>query len=473
MILFNIYDYLTQNLFFLLNYGGKMNSFNEIWEAVLAICEEKVTKTAYDLWIKKIKFKNFEKSTVYLELPSEMYLEVITSQYNDMLTRAFSDIMGFDVNINYTCEEIQEENTHKYYQDKQHIEDYKNSQFTFENFIVGPSNKFVYAAAKAVASDPNLIKSSSSSFINYNPLFIYGNPGLGKTHILNAIYNEVSKNYPDMTILYISAEQFVNEFQAALQNKTTDAFHEKYRNNVDMFLFDDVQFLAGKQQTVEEFFHTFDSFILQGKQIVITSDRPPKEIKSITDRLKSRFEDGLLADIQPPEYETRCEIIKRKAMMLNFNIPDSVVNYIAEKVKSNIRQLEGVTKKLYALCDINQHQPTVALAQSVVKVVMEDNAQPLPITIQRIVEEVSRTTGITVEDIYGKLQKANISHARKITFYIVRKVTNMSYEDIGTEFKKHHSTVMYNIDQIEKEIETDSKLARQIQDIILNVKNNQ
>ncbi len=453
-----------------------MDSFNEIWEAVLAYCKERVTETAYNLWIKKTEFVSFDAATITLRLQSSMYMNVVVSQYGPMFSEAFAQIMGFDVKIKYICAEDEKvsdnsnnNEEHKFYQDKKHLEDYKNEQYTFENFIVGASNKFAYAAAKAVASDP---LNSKGSFRNYNPFFIYGNSGLGKTHLLNAICHEVKKNYPEMNILYIRAEQFVNEFMQALQYKTTDEFHEKFRNNIDFLLIDDIQFIANKESTVEEFFHTFDTLVSNGKQVVVTSDRPPKDIQSITDRLQSRFEDGLLADIQPPEYETRCEIIKRKAMMLNFEIPEPVVNYIAEKVKSNIRQLEGVTKKLYAYCDINQHTPTIALAQNVVKVVMEDT-QPLPVTIQKIVEEVSRTTGISVDDIYSKLQKANISHARKITFYVVRKVTNMSYEDIGAEFKKHHSTVMYNIDQIEKEIETDSKLARQIQDIISNVKSGQ
>jgi chromosomal replication initiator protein len=313
---------------------------------------------------------------------------------------------------------------------------------------------------------------STSSFSNYNPLFIYGNSGLGKTHLLNAISHEVEKNFPDMNIMYIRAEQFANEYIQALQNKNIDEFHNKYRNNIDVLLIDDIQFISGKTSTEEEFFHTFDTLVYSGKQVVLTSDRPPKDIQSITDRLKSRFEDGLLADVQPPEFETRCEIIKRKAKLLDFNIDDPVVSYIADKIKTNIRQLEGVTKKLYALCDINDHEPTIALAQNVIKVVMEDT-QPLPVTIQRIVDEVSRTTGISVEDIYSKIQKANISHARKITFYIVRKVTNMSYEDIGAEFNKHHSTVMYNIEQIEKEMAENSKLSRQVNDIINNIKGEQ
>lgn len=447
----------------------KMDSFKEIWNAVLTYCEERVTETAFNLWIKKTEFVSFEAATITLRLPSAMYMDVVISQYGTMFSEAFAAIMGFEVKIKYICAEDNDREEHKFYQDKQHLEDYKNEQYTFENFIVGSSNRFAYVAAKAVASDPGLNLTQNSKMRNYNPLFIYGNSGLGKTHLLNAICYEVKKKFPDMNILYIRAEQFVNEFMQALQYKTTDEFHEKFRNSIDLLLIDDIQFIAGKQQTIEEFFHTFDTLVFAGKQVVITSDRPPKEIQSITDRLKTRFEDGLLADIQPPEYETRCEIVKRKAMMLNFEIPDSVIDYIADKVKSNIRQLEGVTKKLYAYCDINQTTPTIALAQNIVKVVMEDT-QPIPVTIQKIVEEVSRTTGVSVEDIYGGQRKKTISDARKITFYAVRKVTNMSYEDIGAEFKKHHSTVMYNIDQIEKDIETNSKLARQINDIISNAK---
>ncbi|MDD6728267.1 MAG: chromosomal replication initiator protein DnaA [Eubacteriales bacterium] len=451
-----------------------MDSFNDIWEAVLAYCKERVTETAYNLWIKIIEFKSFEVNTVTLCFPRPMYMEVVVPQYQSLLEEAFENIMGFKVNVNFICKDEEKENP-KYnisYQDQKHLEDYKNEQFTFENFIVGPSNKFVYAAAKAVASDPGSNLSNGSDFRNYNPLFIYGNSGLGKTHILNAICHEVHKNFPDMNIMYIRAEQFANEFVQALQNKTTDEFHAKFRNEIDVLLIDDIQFIAGKDATEEEFFHTFDTLVYSGKQVVLTSDRPPKDIQSLTDRLKSRFEDGLLADIQPPEYETRCAIIKRKATLLNFDIPDPIVSYIADKIKSNIRQLEGVTKKLYALCDISGQTPTIALAQSVVKVIMEDT-QPLPVTIQNIVDEVSRTTGVSAEDIYGKVQKANISHARKMTFYIVRKVTSMSYEDIGEEFHKHHSTVMYNINQIEDEIEKNSKLARQVNDIISNIKSSQ
>ncbi len=449
-----------------------MDSYNDIWNAVLDYFKSRVSETAFNLWIKTVEFDSFENSTVTLKFPKPMHQNIVTSQYGELFEEAFENVLGFKINISYICDNVfdgnMKEDNRTSYQDK-HLEDYRNEQFTFENFIVGPSNRFVYAAAKAVASDPGSIRSKGSSFSNYNPLFIYGNSGLGKTHMLNAICHEVEKNFPDMNIMYVRAEQFANEFYQALQNKTVDEFHNKYRTNIDVLLIDDIQFISGKTQTEEEFFHTFDTLVYGGKQVVLTSDRPPRDIQSLTDRLKSRFEDGLLADIQPPEFETRCEIIKRKAKLLNFEIPEPVVSHIAEKIKTNIRQLEGVTKKLYALCDINDHEPTIALAQSVIKVVMEDT-QPLPVTIQRIVEEVSRTTGISVEDIYSNSRKSSISKARKIVIYVIIKVTDMSLEDIGKEFNKDHTTIMYNRDALEKQLQTDSKLARQVNDIINNVK---
>ena len=450
-----------------------MDCFDHIWNAGLGYFKARISSTAYDLWIKTIKFEGFENSTVTLRLPKQMHMCIVPSQYGELFYEAFDNILGFKVVITYVTDDIFESKKDNKisYQDR-NLEDYRNEQFTFENFIVGPSNRFAYAAAKAVASDPGSKLSNGAGFSNYNPLFIYGNSGLGKTHLLNAICHEIERNFPEMTIMYVRAEQFANEFYQALQNKTIDDFHSKYRDNIDVLLIDDIQFISGKTSTEEEFFHTFDTLVYAGKQVVLTSDRPPREIPSITERVKSRFEEGLLADVQPPEFETRCEIIKRKAALLDFNIDDSVVSYIAEKIKSNIRQLEGVTKKLYALCNINEHAPTIALAQNVIKVVMEDT-QPLPVTIQRIIDEVSRTTGVSIEDIYSDTRKANVAKARRIAIYVIIKVTNMSLEEIGAEFKKDHTTIMYNRDKLEEEIKTDSKLARQVNDIISNIKSNQ
>ncbi len=444
-----------------------MDNLNELWQSVLAYCKERITKTAYDLWLSKIEIESFENGSATLLFSNEFKKSTVVTQYGDLISEAFEKICGFPVEIIYSSpEDIASEES----KTDQGLEDLKNDILTFDNFIVGPSNKFAYTAAKAIAADPGGQISRGNNLTNYNPLFIYGNSGLGKTHILNAISYEIKKNFPEMKVVYVKAEEFANEFISCLGKHTIDEFHNKYRNNIDVFLVDDIQFIAGKISTEEEFFHTFNSLVDNGKQVVLTSDRPPKEIHTLADRLRSRFVSGLLADIQTPEYETRCAIIKRKAELLNFEIPDNVVNYIAERIKSNIRQLEGTTKRLQAMCVFSNQVPTISLAQTAIKDIIQD-VQPIPITINRIVEEVSRTTGISVEDIYSKKRTANISNSRKMCIYIIREITGMSYEAIGKEFNDmDHSSVLYNIQKMEKLLKTDSNLNSHVLDIINNIK---
>ena len=444
-----------------------MDNFNELWQSVLAYCKERITKTAYDLWLSNIEIVSFEKGSAHLSFSNDFKKSTVINQYGELISEAFEKICGFPVEIIYTSPE---DSAIKEDKNNQGLEDLKNDILTFDNFIVGPSNKFAYTAAKAIAADPGGQISRGNNLTNYNPLFIYGNSGLGKTHILNAISYEIKKSFPDMKVVYIKAEEFANEFISCLGKHTVDEFHDKYRNNIDVFLVDDIQFIAGKISTEEEFFHTFNSLVDNGKQVVLTSDRPPKEIHTLADRLRSRFVSGLLADIQTPEYETRCAIIKRKAELLNFEIPDNVVNYIAERIKSNIRQLEGTTKKLHATCVLSNQVPTISLAQSAIKDIIED-VQPIPITINRIVEEVSRTTGVSVDDIYSKKRTANISNARKMCIYIIREITGMSYEAIGKEFNDmDHSSVLYNIQKMDTLLKTNSNLNSHVLDIINNIK---
>lgn len=440
--------------------------FLEIWIAVLNYCEKTINATAFSLWIKKISMISFDNGVATLLFDNDFKKNTVVEQFGDKIQEAFNTVCGFDVKINYTCPEDVLSDADK---NELSLLDLKMENFTFDNFIVGPSNKFAYTAAKAIAADPGGQINNVASFANYNPLFIYGNSGLGKTHLLNAISYEVKRNYPDMRVVYVKSEEFLNEFMASLSNKTTNEFHEKYRNCVDVLLVDDIQFIAGRDATEEEFFHTFNSLVDNGKQVVLTSDRPPKEIQSLTDRLRSRFVSGLLADIQTPEYETRCAIIKRKADLMKFSLPDNIVNYIAERIKTNIRQLEGITKKLHAMCIFGNQQPTIALTQAAIKDILND-VQPLPVTISRIVDEVSRTTGISIEDIYSKKHTANVSDARKMCFYIIREVTDMSYKAIGNEFNRDHTTVMYNIDKMDQRLKTDSTLNSQVSDIINNIK---
>lgn len=451
-----------------------METYNDIWDAVLEYCKGKVSETGYKLWLKTVEIGGFENNSFVLIMGSAVKKKIVMEQYGSLIEEALEQVLGFKINVKYRFhqsifDEVEDENN-KEEEQQNNNQNVKrgNDQFTFDNFIEGPSNRFAYRAAIAVSKNPGGINNGADS-LNYNPLFIYGKSGLGKTHILNAICHEISINFPEMRILYVRCEDFVNEFISALGKKTIDEFHDKFRN-IDILLIDDIQFIGGKDRTEEEFFHTFNSLVENGKQIVLTSDRPPKEIRSLTERLCTRFEKGLLADIQSPEYETRCAIIKSKAKMINFDISDAVVNYVAEKIKTNIRQLEGITVRLHAMSQLSGEKPTIALAQKVIKDVIDDTQQPVPVTIEKIVEEVSRTEGISVEDIYGKKQKANITHARKIAMYIIREVTNTSYEAIGEKFNKHHSTVMYNIQQISEEMETDSRLNRVVNDMINNIK---
>lgn len=446
-----------------------MDNFNDLWQSVLLYCKERITETGFNLWLKPIEILDFSNNIVQLTFENEFKKNTVVSQYGDLLNEAFDAVCGFPVFVTYLCPEDFLSEKEKNLQD---LEDFKNNTFTFDNFIVGPSNKFAYAAAKAVAQDPGGQIGKRTGGTNYNPLFIYGNSGLGKTHLLNAISYEIQRNYPDMKVVYVKAEEFANEFISCLQKKTVDEFKEKYRNNIDVFLVDDIQFIAGKTQTEEEFFHTFNALVDNGKQVILTSDRPPKEIKSLTDRLRTRFGMGLLADIQIPEYETRCAIIKRKAELLNFQIDDDIISYIAERIKSNIRQLEGIVNKLHALYNLSNQKPSISSAQNVIKDVISD-VQPLPVTINRVIEEVSRTTGVSIENIRSNKRTADISDARKMCFYILREVTDMKYAAIGKEFNKDHSTVMYNTEKFEEMIKKDSVLNSQVSDIINNIRDSQ
>lgn len=445
-----------------------MDNFDELWQSVLDYCKNKITETAYNLWLEPIEIGNFENGIAHLHFSNGFKKNTVVAQYNDLLFEAFEAVCGFPVLVLYYAPEdfMREEEKNQL-----DLEDFKNEIFTFDNFIVGNSNKFAYTAAKAIAADPGGQINRENGIANYNPLFIYGNSGLGKTHLLNAIMYEIKRNYPDMKVVYIKSEDFLNEFMGVLYNKKTEEFREKYRN-IDVFLVDDIQFIAGKESTEWEFFHTFNALVDNGKQVVLTSDRAPKDIQSIIDRLRGRFESGLIVDIQIPEYETRCAIIKRKAELLQFEIPENVINFIAEKIKSNIRQLEGITKKLHAMCTYSEQVPNIALAQTAIKDVVND-VQPIPITINRVVEEVSRTTGVSVEDIYSKKHTADVSDARKMCFYIIREVTNISYEEIGKEFNRNHSTVMYNVNKLGDILKQNSTLNSQVLDIINNIKDYQ
>ena len=431
-----------------------MDSFAEIWQLVQEELKKQVTEVAYNVWLSPLEFVKCENDTVYLSI-SEFKKNIIADKFMNSLTGAFESILGFKVEIVFlvpgevkTQEKSQSEESQSFEHD-----------YTFDNFITGPSNRFAHAAALNVANNPG---------ITYNPLFIYGHSGLGKTHLLLAIMNEIKQQRPDAKIIYTSGELFTNELIYYIGNHNTYAFHEKYRN-CDVLLVDDIQFIAKTETTQEEFFHTFNALKNNGSQIVLTSDRPPREMMTLEERLRTRFEMGLIADVQPPTLETRMAIVKKKSDDLNIILSDEVVKFIAENIKKNIRQLEGIVKKICAYRDVEGTSPSIAVAKRAISDIINDN-QPTPVTVENIINEVARTFDVSAADIRSSKKSANISLARQVAIYIVDRVTGLSLKAIGNEFgNKHHSTIIYSLKESKAKIEKDVALKATVEDIIKNV----
>lgn len=452
--------------------NDEMNSIQEIWNSVLEHCKNSMSEVAFDTWIKPLNLIDFSEGYFVIAAGADFAKSIIETKFTPVLKDAFEKATGFPTDFKIVVENAKPKNVEAPAADtssalttadelpvsyRKKIE----SEYTFDTFVVGSSNKFAYAAAQSVANNPGK---------TYNPLFIYGNSGLGKTHLLNAICCEVKENNPDAEIIYTSGEDFTNELISFLTtDKLTSIFHNKYRN-ADVLLIDDIQFISGKVRTQEEFFHTFETLNKAGKQIVLTSDRPPKEIRALEERLKTRFEWGLIADIQPPDLETRMAIIRRKAASLKFEISDDVIQYLAEKIKKNIRQLEGAVKKLKAYNDIEGNAPSLTMAQIAIKDILSDT-QPIPITVEKIINEVARTFNVSPEDIKGKRQDASVSAARQVAIYVVNEITGMSLKAVGAEFGgKDHSTVLYNIRRVNEKMDKDSSFKATVTDILTNIK---
>lgn len=434
-----------------------MYSTAYVWAKVLGHMEARLTPQVVSTWFDDTEILELTDQKLVLYSPSTFRKDIILRRCTGYIKEAMQDIFQMNVEI-----EVLDETEIEAYRGRSQKPEFIefNPQFTFDNFVVGSSNRFAHAAAVSVANNPAE---------TYNPLFIYGPSGLGKTHLLYAIASVVHKNHPSYNIVYIKGDQFTNELIAALQEGRNNEFRNKYRN-ADLFLVDDIQFIAGKESTQEEFFHTFNTLYNAGKQIVLVSDRPPKEIKSLEERLRTRFEMGLTADIQPPDFETRVAIIRRKADLLGLEMPDEVAEYIANRLKNNIRQLEGAVKKLNAYRKLEGIQPVIGAAQNAIKDILNET-QPVPITVEKILSEVARTYNTTADMLRGPSRRSNVSSARKVSMYVVREITGMSMEDIGSEFGgRDHSTVVYSINDMQKKLETDTRLRETVEDIIKNVR---
>lgn len=441
-----------------------METLKEAWSGILAYLKnmDDISEVAYNVWISCIEPRTIEDGQVIVYVHTNFQRKIIIENYADKVQHAVEQVMGFPLELKILCgEDGGDASPAAEAVDPGNLFGRRSSddEYSFENFIVGSSNKFAHAASQAVASKP-------AGY--YNPLFIYGGSGLGKTHLLYAICNEIRRNTPDVKIFYTKGENMANELIEAMQNHLTPEFRAKYRQ-VDVLLVDDIQFIAGKVATQEEFFHTFDALHQANKQIVLTSDRPPREIATLEDRLRTRFEMGLLADIQPPDLETRIAIIKRKAQLLDFTVSDEICEYIANQLKSNVRQLEGAVKSMRAQCLLNGDQPSLATAQSAIRDIRNDS-QPVPITVERIVGEVARTLNVTPEDIRSNKRSAPISQARQVAAYVVRSITGLPMKAIGEEFgTRDHSTIVYALQKVEARMAREPSFKGMVNDIIKNI----
>ena len=434
-----------------------INSLDELWQAVCEDSKNYIAEVGYNTFIKNLFPVKMQEGKLVLGTGNTFIKQAVETYYKEIIEKCCTNIMGLPLKIDITVVSSADAKKEENIASKTPIE----TIFTFENYIVGSSNEFAHAACLSVANNP--------CDSEYNPLLIYGNSGVGKTHLMLAIKNFLDEKRPDLKIEFIRCEDFTNKFIESTQTGTVNDFHQKFRS-VDMLLIDDIQFIAGKKQTEEEFFNTFNALTEQGKQIVLTSDRPPKEMQILNERIQSRLESALIADINPPDFETRVGIINSKAKMMNFQIPENVVYFIAEQIKTNTRQLEGVVKKLKACVNLRHENITVALAKNFIQEVVRDTL-PDPITIERIIEEVSRTYNVGKDEILSKSKVAEIAFARQVAIYVAWKVLNLSYSEIGKSFGKNHTTVLYTINKMREIMATDTYHKGLIRDIILNLQN--
>lgn len=441
-----------------------MESLSELWEAACTYIKTDggIANAVFSLWLEPLKPTAFDGEKVTLTLDNEFKYGIVTKKFTPLLEQAFLNVLAFPVSVEILLvekektEEPPAQDTPRADEDELLINNRMNS---FENFVVGKSNNYAYAAAKKVAENPGK---------TYNPLFIYGKSGLGKTHLLKAIENYMKSRNPEASIIYVTSEKFTNDIIEHIRNSNTFELREKYRR-ADALLVDDIQFIAGKNSIEEEFFHTFNSLTEDGKQIVLSSDNPPNEIPKLTERLKNRFEWGLMADIQPPDFEMRMAIIKNKADAISFSIPDNVVEFIAEQVNHNVRQLEGAVKKLQAICVLLDTTPTIEITKDAIKELM-NTTQPVSVVREKILDQVGTTLGISVSNITSDKRDKNIKDARQMAMYIIREMTGMSLEEIGKVFGgKTHSTVKHSIDSVSDRMDKDKEYKTLVENIIKNV----
>ena len=437
--------------------------YHEIWERIVEIIKNELTSTSYNTWLVHIKPVAIIDNILYLSTPNNFTKNIINGRYNNILYDAVLKATNKKLEIKVLSEDENEYKQIKETIDKQIQMDSNtistlNPKYTFDTFVVGNSNKLAHAACLAVAQAPAKA---------YNPLFIYGGVGLGKTHLMHAIGHFINKQQNILKIMYVTSETFTNELVNSIKDDKNEEFRNKYRN-IDILLIDDIQFIAKKERTQEEFFHTFNTLYEASKQIIVSSDRPPKEIPTLEERLRSRFEWGLIADIQPPDYETRIAILKKKAQTENLNIPDDVLAYVAEKIQSNIRELEGALVRIVAFSNLTKSNIDLDLTKDALKEIVSNKTRQ--ITAKLIQEEVCKYYNIRLEDFKSRKRTKNIAYPRQIAMYLSREMTDLSLPKIGEEFGKDHTTVIHAYDKISNEIKEDEYLKTQIEELKKRIK---
>ncbi len=432
-----------------------MNSLNDIWKEIIRILSSQLTPTAITTWFSDCEPIEIDDCRLVLHTTTDFKRSIISSRFGDTIKDALSDLFSCDFDLLILAgDEINDYESKK--KDENSLPEMAG--YTFDRFIVGNSNRFAHAAAIAVAENPGKA---------YNPLFIYGNSGLGKTHLLLSIGQAIHDRDPSKKIAYVKGDEFTIQLVKAIKDGTAEDFRTKYRN-VDLFLVDDIQFIAGKQQTQNEFFHTFNNIYEAGHQIVLTSDRPPMEMSLLDDRLHTRFEGGLMADIQPPDFETRMAIIRNKAAQLGLLLSDDAVEYIASNITANIRQLEGVIKRLTAYKEILNDVITIDSVKRAIKDVIRIGTYiPTP---DCIIRETARYYSLNEDDLRGQNRSKNTAIARQVSMYLMRSLTNLSLKDIGAQYEgRNHATVLSSIRKVEDLLVTDANMAATVRDITSNI----
>ena len=454
------------------------DNLKDIWQDVLRIIEDEImAPVSFKTWFLPIKPENISDQTLQLSVPNKMIRDIIEQKYMDLLRNSVAHVTKQDLKLDIIIGDIPDsELSFEEKKNKEVVKPKKSAQttenndnqasclnpkYTFDTFVIGNSNRFAHAACLAVADSPNE---------TYNPLFIYGGVGLGKTHLMHAIGHEIRRNNKNARVVYVSSEKFMNEMIHSIQNNANEAFREKYRKNVDVILIDDIQFIAGKESTQQELFHTFNELKDSNKQIILSSDRPPNEIPTLEDRLRTRFASGLIADIEAPDYETRVAILKKKAEADQIIVPNDIFLYIATKIKSNIRELEGALIRVMAYARLTDEEITVELATEALKDLVSESRNR-ELSIELIQEVVANYYNLTVDDLKGQRRTRNIALPRQVAMYLSRTLTPTSLPKIGQEFNKDHTTVMHAYTKINDAIESDAALKNTVNNITKKLSN--